>query len=99
VIKIHPRDDRNTESFSCNVKSKYLNTTITKNGDASQFIQKCRYSNWNVFYLLVQSFLLNKPTINIQIGRKSKDELITNKLCLTKAITSSDELLKLYDTL
>ena len=94
VIKIHPRDDRNTESFSCNVKSKYLNTTITKNGDASQFIQNADIVTGMSSIFLVQSFLLNKPTINIQIGRKSKDELITNKLCLTKAITSSDELLK-----
>jgi hypothetical protein len=97
MIKLHPRDHRDISSFSGNnLNHKFVDIVFAKNGNTTQFIMNADMVTGMSSIFLVESFLLGKPTLSIQIGLKRNDSLITNRLGLTKVIGSIAEL---YTTL
>jgi len=91
IIKIHPRDERNDSVFPiCSNES--FKVILARQGRSTQFILNADIVTGMSSIFLIESFLLGKPTLSIQIGLKTKDSLITNRINLTKAIHSFNEL-------
>jgi len=93
LIKIHPRDERKDSVFPLS-SSPWLQIVLARPGRATDFIQNADIVVGMQSIFLIESFLLGKPTLNIQIDRKNKDTLLTNKMGLTKAIESYEMLNK-----
>jgi hypothetical protein len=91
LIKIHPRDKRSDTAFPINT-SNNVRVLLARGGQATKFILNADIVAGMSSIFLLESFLLGKPTLSIQIGRKIEDDLITNKMGFTKPIKSYQEL-------
>lgn len=91
LIKIHPRDKRRDAAFPINAGNN-VRILLTRGGQATKFILNADIVAGMSSIFLLESFLLGKPTLSIQIGRRIEDDLITNKIGLTKPIKSYQEL-------
>ena len=93
LIKILPSNGRDDSVFPQSIFPR-LQIVPSRSGRATDFIQNADIVTGMQSILPIESFLLGKPTLNIQIGRKNKDTLLTNKIGLTKAIESYEKLNK-----
>lgn len=91
LIKIHPRDERSDTAFPINT-GKNVRILLVRGGQATKFILNADIVAGMSSIFLLESFLLGKPTLSIQIGSKIEDALITSKIGLTKTIKSYPEL-------
>ncbi len=91
LIKIHLRDERSDIAFPVNA-GKNVRILLVRGGQATKFILNADIVAGMSSIFLLESFLLGKPTLSIQIGRKIEDDLVTNKLGLTKPIKLYPEL-------
>jgi len=91
IIKLHPRDKRPISIFPLR-GSPRVSVEAAYSGNARDFILNADIVTGMASIFLIESCLLQKPTLSIQIGLKSPDALITNKIGLTWAIRSSEEL-------
>jgi hypothetical protein len=91
LIKLHPRDKRRDTAFFVNA-GKNVRILLVRGGQAIKFILNADIVAGMSSIFLLESFLLGKPTISIQIDRKIEDDLITSKIGLTKPIKSYPEL-------
>jgi hypothetical protein len=91
LIKIHPRDKRHDAAFPV-TRGNNIHIILVRRGQATKFILNADIVAGMSSIFLLESFLLGKPTLSIQIGRKIEDDLITNKIGLTKPIKSYQEL-------
>ena len=91
IIKTHPRDERKDSAFPVN-SDELIKVMLVRADNATDFILNSDIVTGMDSIFLVESFLLGKPTLSVQIGLKTEDALITNRMGLTKAILSYDEL-------
>ncbi|MEI8218040.1 MAG: hypothetical protein WCG51_03215, partial [Elusimicrobiota bacterium] len=91
IIKLHPRDKRPISMFPLR-GSPRVSVEAAHSGNARDYILNADIVTGMASIFLIESCLLQKPTLSIQIGLKSPDALITNKIGLTRAIRSRGEL-------
>lgn len=91
LIKMHPRDKRGNAKFPVRAGNN-VRILLARGGLATRFILNADLVAGMSSIFLLESFLLGKPTLSIQIGRRIADDLITNRTGLTKPIKSYREL-------
>lgn len=94
IIKIHPKEDLNDfKKIAKDNNSSGLKIKIIKNCDSWELILASDLICGMMSMFLIESVLLKKKTLSIQIGLKEKSSFILNKRNILKSVVKKEELM------
>lgn len=91
IIKAHIRETRRDSVFP---KSRVIKIVLAKKGKSEDFILNADLVTGISSMFLVESFLMNRPTISVRIGLKAKHKGITEMLSIIPSVFTETELCK-----